>query len=91
VTVLTFRFTLVPAIAVAVEGSTTKVKSWVGRTMKYPEEVAVPPEVLTWRGPVTPPVGTVTLRSVRSAMLLPSCLSAACEKSIQNPSLRHTF
>jgi hypothetical protein len=67
VTVLTFRFTLVPAIAVAVEGSTTKVKSWVGRTMKYPEEVAVPPEVLTWRGPVTPPVGTVTVREVEEA------------------------
>jgi len=60
VTVLTFRFTLVPAMAVAVEGSTSKVKSWVGRTMKYPEDVAVPPEVVTWRGPVTAPVRAVT-------------------------------
>lgn len=55
VTVLTFRFTLVPAMVVAVEGSTTRVKSWVGRTMKCPLEVAVPPEVLTWSGPVTAP------------------------------------
>ena len=38
---LTLRFTLVPAMAVVVEGSTTKVKSWVGRTMKCPLEVAV--------------------------------------------------
>jgi hypothetical protein len=57
VTVLTFKFTLVPATAVAIEGSTTKVKSWVGRTMKWPVEVAVPPEVMTWRGPVTAPWG----------------------------------
>jgi len=32
---------------VAVEGSTTRVKSRVGRTMKCPLEVAVPPEVVT--------------------------------------------
>jgi hypothetical protein len=42
VTVLTLRFTLVPAAAVAGEGSTTRVKSWVGRTMKCPVEVALP-------------------------------------------------
>jgi hypothetical protein len=67
VTVLTFKFTLVPAIAVAVEGSTTSEKSCVGRTMKCPLEVAVPPEVLTWRGPVMAPEGTETVRLVAEA------------------------
>jgi hypothetical protein len=62
--VLTFRLTLVPAIAVAVEGSTTKLKSWVGRTMKWPVEVEVPPEVVIAMGPVVAPTGTVVVTVV---------------------------
>jgi hypothetical protein len=55
VTVLTWRLTLVPAMAVTVVGSTVRLKSGVGRTTKCPVEVAVPPEVVTEMGPVVAP------------------------------------
>jgi hypothetical protein len=55
VTVLTWRLTLVPAMVVTVVGSTVRLKSGVGRTMKWPVEVAVPPEVVTEMGPVVAP------------------------------------
>ena len=32
--------------------------------MKYPLVVTAPPEVVTWRGPVTAPAGTVVLSCV---------------------------
>ena len=73
-----------PAMEVAVEGSTTRVKSRVGRTMKWPVEVAVPPEVVTWRGPVVAPAGTVTVLIVRSSVLAHGWPSAACVKLFQN-------
>jgi hypothetical protein len=56
--------TLVPAMAVTVVGSTSREKSWVGSTMKWPVEVAVPPPVVMEIGPVVAPEGTVTVSVV---------------------------
>jgi hypothetical protein len=75
---------------VAVAETALSVKSGAGRTTKWPVEVALPPVVVTWRGPVMAPAGTVVLSWVRLTVVAEAgtrVLSAPVNVTVFSPAV----